>query len=49
MKKKPRICIECGADYPHDDQHKNCIMPTALGECRGQILPPPTEPSKAKP
>lgn len=42
--KKPRICIECAGEYPAEDQTKFCIYPTALGPCRGQILPIPTPP-----
>lgn len=45
----PRLCIECGGTYHADDQTRFCIYPTALGPCRGQILPKPTEPPKDKP
>lgn len=39
--KKPRLCEECGAEYPHDDQHVTCIAPTGLGPCGGKIKPAP--------
>lgn len=47
--KKPRVCTECGAEYPADDQTRFCTKPTALGPCRGQVLPKPTPPTKEEP
>jgi len=40
--KTPRLCVECGGAYPAEDQTRFCIYPTALGACRGKILPKPT-------
>ena len=46
--KTPRLCVEFGGAYPAEDQTRFCIYPTALGACRGQILPKPVEPPKEK-